>query len=259
MDENQERMQILEMIDRGKISAAEGLRLLQALADGEQLPEEVVSSPTELSNGEPVPASSSDEPSVEVTNAAVPATATGKLPAQVVPTSQAVQSEDAAPAEGEMIGNPPPDNTPFRPSKWANWWMVPLWIGVGIAVTGAVLMYGALRSSGLGFWFVCAGAPFILGVVVMALAWQSRNAPWLHLRVQQRPGARPQHINLSLPLPLQMTAWFFRTFGSRIKGLQETSLDEIIFAVGEKTSPDTPLHIEVDEGEDGEKVELYIG
>jgi hypothetical protein len=130
---------------------------------------------------------------------------------------------------------------------------------VGITVFGGLFMYLAMRSSGIGFWFVCASTPFILGVLVIAAAWGSRNAPWLHLRVRQAPGEKPEKIAFSMPLPIRPAAWFLRTFGRWIPGLQEQSFDEIILAVGEKTSPDNPLYIVVDEDETGEKVEIYIG
>jgi hypothetical protein len=36
------------------------------------------------------------------------------------------------------------------------------------------------------------------------------------------------------------------------------NLDEVIMAL-EKTSPEQPFYVKVDEGESGEKVEVYIG
>jgi hypothetical protein len=40
---------------------------------------------------------------------------------------------------------------------------------------------------------------------------------------------------------------------------QQANLDEILQAVDDTTSPENPLYIEVDEGENGEKVQIYIG
>jgi hypothetical protein len=40
--------------------------------------------------------------------------------------------------------------------------------------------------------------------------------------------------------------------------MDTTNLDEVILALG-KTSPDQPFYVKVDEGEEGEKVEVYIG
>jgi hypothetical protein len=54
-------------------------------------------------------------------------------------------------------------------------------------------------------------------------------------------------------------AWFVRTFKTRIPPLQEPSVDELLRALEENTSPDNPLYIEVDEGEHGERVQIFIG
>jgi hypothetical protein len=152
-----------------------------------------------------------------------------------------------------------PTGLPADALKWKRWWMVPVWIGVAITVFGGLFMYLAMESSGLGFWFVCASVPFTLGLLVIVLAWGSRNAPWLHLRVQQPPGERPEKIAFSLPLPVRPAVWFLRTFSRWIPDLKEQAWDEVILAIGDKTSPDNPLYIIVDEEETGEKVEIYIG
>ncbi len=176
----------------------------------------------------------------------------------------ATKQPEALPLSGsqttaEVLPPAAPYAPPADAQKWKRWWMLPVWIGVGITVFGGLFMYLALRSSGIGFWFVCASTPFILGVLVIAVAWGSRNAPWLHLRVRQAPGERPEKIAFSMPLPVRPAAWFLRTFGRWIPGLQDQSYDELILAVGDKTSPDNPLYIVVDEEDTGEKVEIYIG
>ena len=136
--------------------------------------------------------------------------------------------------------------------------MIPLWVGVGTTVASALLMVWAQRANGLGFWFFCAGAPFTLGIILIALAWQTRAAPWLHLRVHQKPGEHPQNIAISLPLPLGISSWFLRTFRHRIPGMEGVSIDEIITTLNQSTSPENPIFIEVEE-EDGEQVQIYIG
>jgi hypothetical protein len=173
-----------------------------------------------------------------------------------------VEADNQAPAEeqGEQVFiEQSASRLPPEAEKWRSYWIFPLWIGVGVTVLGSGLMYRAMQASGLGFWFVCASLLFILGVLILTLASMARTSPWLHLRVQQKPGERPQRIAFSFPIPVRPTAWFLRTFGQRIPGLKRTSLDEVILSVGKSTSPDNPLYIQVDEGEDGEKVEIYIG
>jgi len=119
-------------------------------------------------------------------------------------------------------------------------------------------MYAALQSSGISIWFLCAGLLFTLGLILVVLAWQSRSARWLHLRIQQRPGQTPNRIALSFPLPIHLTAWFFRTFRDRIPGLQNTSIDEMILALDHSANPESPIFISVNE-EDGESVQIFIG
>jgi hypothetical protein len=96
-------------------------------------------------------------------------------------------------------------------------------------------------------------------VVLIVMSWGSRTARWLHVRVRQRPGEWPQNIAFSFPIPLRMTAWFLRVFGDFIPGLHGTSVDELIVALGDSTSPENPLYIEVEDDEDGERVEVFIG
>jgi hypothetical protein len=40
-----------------------------------------------------------------------------------------------------------PARLPPDAEKWRSWWVIPLWVGVGIIVVSVSLMYAALRSS----------------------------------------------------------------------------------------------------------------
>jgi hypothetical protein len=111
----------------------------------------------------------------------------------------------------------------------------------------------------LSFWFACAWLPLLIGVALMALAWGAQNARWLHLRIRQRKGERPRQINISLPLPLRFTAWLLRTFRGFIPQLDKTAVDELIMALEKTTGPQSPLTLEVEDGPDGEQVQIYIG
>jgi hypothetical protein len=98
----------------------------------------------------------------------------------------------------------------------------------------------------------------LFGVLVISLAAASRTTRWLHVRIQQEPGEWPKTIAISLPIPIRFTAWIIRVFRPYIHGMDTTNLDEVILAL-EKTSPDQPFYVKVDEGDEGEKVEVYIG
>lgn len=238
MSIREERLHILGMIESGQISAEQGIALIQALEASEAAPalEEETSSPADAT-GEPPLVSSSPE----VTSPAPPP------PAEEVFSPQ---PEDP---------QPQPAASPASPAmqKFRHFWLIPLWIGIAITVGGAGLMYTAYRASGIGFWFACMWFPFLFGVFVLALAWATRNAPWLHVRVHQKPGESPQNIAISFPLPLRLSAWFLRIFRGRIPHMENTNLDEIVMGL-ENITPDHPFSVEVDEG-DGERVEIYIG
>ena len=231
LGEKNPRMQILEMIENGLITAEEGARLLQAIegeADPETIQDETWQSSAEM------------------------AAAGGEQAAD----------ESSVPETGEVIDEEPglsAEEIDARIDKLRRWWLIPLWVGIGITILGGLLMFWAYQTSGLGFWFGCAWLPFLLGVAVMAFAVSSRTARWLHLRVRQKPGERPQTIAFSFPLPLRFAAWFVRNFGRYIPQLNRSGLDEMILALGRNTSPDMPFYIEVDEGEYGEQVQIYIG
>lgn len=212
-----ERMQILDMIEQGVITASEGALLLRAIreqSDQEELGYEF--------------AGPDEEPNPEV----IDNSPAGGLP----------DPEFAASME-----------------RWRRWWMLPFWLGLGVIILSSLWMVWAYQASGISIWFACAWLPFLLGVGCLALAWSSRTARWLHLRVQQQPGEWPQTIALSFPLPLRLAAWFLRVFGTFIPQLKDTGVDEMVLALGSTTGPASPLLVEVDEGENGERVQIYIG
>ncbi len=219
-----ERLQILEMIEKGVINAEEGVRLLNSLS------------------GEPA-------------EDAAPHIGPTVIPPSTIP--EAATAVEEPPVREEKAGTTSHD---FKQSvkRWQSWWWIPLTVGIVITVVSGSLMLLAYQKSGFGFWFACLWFPLLLGVLVISLAAASRSMRWLHVRVHQEPGEWPRTIAISMPLPVRFVAWVLRTFNPHIPNMDKTSLDEVILAL-EKTSPDQPFHVQVDEGESGEKVEVYIG
>lgn len=297
MDDDAERLRILEMIDSGKITAEEGLLLLRALAESraESEEDEFPLDDSELADSfsaDPIRSGFDAEPWSSQPlampgpkTAAIPLTAPAfsPVPAEVPPASIPMPGGEPLPlgsaAEPQATASPadfgsrrstashtsadlPPAPSELPPSaaRWKRWWTIPLWIGVAITVMGGLFMYSAVQSSGgVSFMFLCASVPFAIGILLMVVAFQSRTAPWLHLRVQQKPGESPQRIAISLPLPVGVAAWGFRTFGHKIPNTDGQDIGQMIEAVGRNATPENPLYIQVDEGDDGEKVEIYIG
>jgi len=137
--------------------------------------------------------------------------------------------------------------------------MIPLWIGVAFTVLGAYWMYALVQNANYGFWFFCAWFPLLLGILAVTLSMGGMNSRWLYLNVDQRKGEWPQHITLGFPIPLGIIGWILRNFGNFIPGMGRTSVDEILMALSMAENLDEPLIVNVDEGEQGEQVQVYIG
>lgn len=240
MTSENERRLILEMIQSGKISADEGLNLLKALE---------ADTPGEADEeGEPdYQAPAGVEQLAELGMPAGPDEAVSDDPGST--------HQEQAEAQQVRSSVPPMPDL----SRWRRFWMIPLWVGVGVTVLAAYWMYRVQESSGFGLLFLCSWLPFLLGVGLMVIAWQSRTAHWIHIRVQQRENEWPRNIAISFPIPIGLTTWFLRNFKHKIHGLEKTSIDELIVALGSSATPENPLYVEVDDGDEGEKVQVYIG
>ena len=214
MRSEKERLEILEMIHKGTISPDEGLKLIEAIGESDDLSE---------------------------------------------------QEYAAARAELEEIIEPIGTDDYGREAdqedlnKIKSWWIIPFSIGVTITVLGGALMYWAWAAHGIGIGFVAAWIPFLIGIGLLVLGWNSRTGPWIHIRVKQKPGEKPERIAISFPIPNRFFAWSLRTFGSFITKTNLSGADEILLALGNYSRGDAPLTIDVDDSDNGEKVKIYIG
>ncbi len=138
--------------------------------------------------------------------------------------------------------------------------MIPLWIGVFIAVLSAWAIYSVQQSAGVNFWFFCLMVPLLLGVLLIVLGAGGENSKWLYVNVDRRNAQDwPRNITLGFPLPLGLTAWFLRNFGHYIHGMEKTNVDEIIQILDATGKSGAPLIINANDNEDGEHVQVYIG
>lgn len=222
---DQERNQILKMIEDGKITPEEGLRLMQTL---EQNPAEDETRAAEAESG---PESG--------------------------PETGAEKSAKEA-AEGSSLEADP--KIARIKDIVRRLWLIPLALGVGVTILGGWIMYANMHPASISGWFYCLGLPvLLLGVAVIAAAVGARKARWLFVDVHQKPGEKPGRIFLGFPLPLKLTAWCLRNFGHYIPSLGKTNLDEVIQVIESGFSSDEPLIVNVDEGDEGERVRVFIG
>jgi hypothetical protein len=213
-----ERQQILKMISDGKISAEQGLTLMQALGEAPEEEDELLPAPLEPDIPPPFPA------------------------------------ESVVDGPGESHKTDPDFDR--KVNRFRSLWVIPLSLGVAVTVVGAYWMYASLQASNFSFWFYCASVPFLLGVLLTALAFSSRSSRWIYINVRQRPGETPQRIVLAFPLSL--VSWGINLAKNNIPEQQRGAVDDVMRAVFDSTKSDEPLMVDVDE-KDGEHVQVYIG
>jgi len=218
----EERLQILKMLADGQIGAEEAAELLTAVSQeaDEEGPRDEGWEQERL-----------EEPT----------------------TGMTAKSVLELPAVGAGSGAPEWEKPP---ASWSRFWIYPALVGGGLLLLGAVvlgLLYAVSAAKG---WRVCCGwLPMMLGLVVALVALWSRTARWLHLRIQEE-GKRK--MAFSFPLPLRLTAWVIRIIGPYVPKLKETGVDEMILALSD-TDRDQPFYVDVQDDEDGEHVQVYIG
>lgn len=136
---------------------------------------------------------------------------------------------------------------------------IPLGIGIGITVLASYWMFALTQNANYGFWFFCAWFPLLLGILLIALSAGGMNSRWLYVDVHQEQGEWPQRITFGFPIPFGLVSWGVRNFGHRAKDVSQAQMDAIVAALDTSTSMDEPLIVNVDEGDGGERVQVYIG
>jgi acetyltransferase-like isoleucine patch superfamily enzyme len=81
--------------------------------------------------------------------------------------------------------------------------MIPLWIGVAIAVLSAWGIYTIQQNAGVNFWFFFLMLPLMFGVLLIALGAVGQGSKWLYINVDRRYATDwPKKITFGFPLPL---------------------------------------------------------
>jgi hypothetical protein len=264
-----ERLKILEMIANGEISAADGVELLEALNESQVGDEEDHGGAAASSDGETVHSfltNASDQPgTVQEQANSLQDKATPSLSPETSPEDEDIEERLWVDGVDDPVWEGPPSvdrsqHPPFSPGleKWRRWRWIPLGVGIGVTIIGSLLMYWAYQAWQFSFWFACAWIPFLVGLGLIVLAVGIRGMRWLHLRIKQAPGEWPETIRISLPLPLGALSWLLRISSRWVPVEHVNGVRAAVLAL-QNTEDDQPFYLEVDEGENGERVEIYIG
>ncbi len=172
--------------------------------------------------------------------------------------TEALETEPVAGFDGAE--QPAADEFERVKSRARNFAMIPLWIGILIAVLSSWGIYSIQQNAGMNFWFYCLLFPLFLGILLIVIGAGGQSSRWLYVNVDRRYAHDgPKNITLGFPLPLGLTSWFLRTFGHNIHGMKATSVDDIIQILDATGKSGEPFIVNVNDHEDGERVQVYIG
>ncbi len=135
---------------------------------------------------------------------------------------------------------------------------IPLWLGILITLLSAYGLFALVQRSNYGFGFFCAWLPLFFGTLLAALSASGPNTRWLYVNVDQRSGEWPAHITLGFPLPLGLASWLLRNFGHYLGSMERQRVEEML-SLWAAANVREPLIVNVEEGERGERVQVYIG
>lgn len=242
-----EQLHILEMIEKGELSIEEGEQRLKTLsstaASNHSLHENLstIEILELIENGE----MSSDEGLEKMLHA--------------TPTSEVenVNEEDHQTQDYDLFSE-----DSFK--KWQAWWTIPAVSGFVITFLSAIWMNSVYENSGTTFWFFFAWLPLFLGLLIMGIAWPSKNKPWVHVRIQQPPGEKPERIAISIPLPtwlvaggLKMATYFSKN--DSVSKLDSHTIEQLFSSFRKSAEEGKPFYADIDEGKNGAKVKVFIG
>jgi uncharacterized integral membrane protein len=136
-------------------------------------------------------------------------------------------------------------------------------IGILSTVLFSWILFSIQQNAGLNFWFYCFSLPLFFGVLLIMLGVGSKNSRWIYVNVDRtnsKDKDGPRKISIAFPLPIKFAGWFIKNFGSRIDGLKSTNVDDVVQAIAMANQGFTdPIIVHVDDNDDGEKVQVFIG
>ncbi|HCR70896.1 MAG TPA: hypothetical protein DIW23_05590 [Anaerolineae bacterium] len=198
--------------------------------------------------------------------------ADGKISAEEAATLMRALDEDNAEDEPQVIMSVPIDTGERSDApeleqvrKRAGFFSNSI-LGIGIlsTVLFSWILFSIQQNAGLKFWFYCFSLPLFFGILLIVLGVGSKNSRWIYVNVDRTNSKKdkdgPRKISIAFPLPIKFAGWFIKNFGSRIDGLKNTNVDDVVQAIAMANQGFTdPIIVHVDDREDGEKVQVFIG
>ena len=167
------------------------------------------------------------------------------------------QPEPIPGSAGSESSAPEFEEVKARARRWA---MIPLWTGIVMTIFSAWGIYEILNDFGTNYWWICLLFPLFIGILLIALGAGGPGTRWLYVNVDRRYAKDwPRTITFGFPLPLGLASWFLRNFGHTIHGLGNTSVDDIIQILDATGKSGEPLIVNVNDNDEGEHVQVYIG
>jgi hypothetical protein len=136
---------------------------------------------------------------------------------------------------------------------------IPLGIGIVMTVLAAYWMFALTQNANYGFWFFCAWFPLLLGILLLALSAGGISSRWIYVDIHQAEEEWPKRITLGLPIPFGLVSWGLRNFGHYARDIDRAQMDAVLAALDASKAMDEPLIVNVDEGDGGDRVQVYIG
>jgi hypothetical protein len=148
---------------------------------------------------------------------------------------------------------------PYKVSGcWKAAWSMILLGGAVLTAFSAFWVYQGYQSKGFGWGFWLSWIPLVVGVLITILGWALMESPWLHVRVHSEEDEKNVNIVFSIPIPLGLMRWFFRTFGSRMpEEVHGVQVLEMLDELEASLKRGEPFHIQVDDEKDKSKVEIF--
>lgn len=241
----EERMEILDRLERGEITPEQAAQMLSQETPGEPTPPEPETAMgvlEQLERGE-----------IDTEEAARRLSSKAAEAQRQQPHKRRESASHAKPRVEVFTAG-----ETARPKNKREWWLVPMLFGVLFTLLAALWMR-ADAANGIGIGFVCAWLPLGIGLILILLAVISRNGPWARMQVNSRKASGRVNFVMDMPVPVGVATTALKTAGRYVPGIDETDVEKMTEAFVEIQRTGNPIHIQANDEDDDDVVDITIG